>query len=266
MKAFHVICGLPRSGSTLLCNILNQNSKINASSTSPLPQTVATLSHIWSTSPEVKGSLAEDGDKRLVRSAKALIEAWYKDRRGIVFDKSRGWGHNALLLKQLYPDAAMIIMVRDPRSVFASIEKQHRVSPILDDAAGPLQKEIYTRADQMFSADGMIGAPVRGVMDVLHRNIDNAVVVQYETFVQNPQMVMEKIYTAIGEKLFEHDFEDVKSTATDLDALYLNKFPHDGSGKVEPSDPNEWKEYVPSEIAGLIMQAYPNYNKVFGYV
>lgn len=266
MKSFHVICGLPRSGSTLLCNVLNQNPRIHASSTSPLPQTVAALSHLWSNSPEVKGDLAKEGDKRLVRSARALIQAWYQDKKGIVFDKSRGWGHNALLLKQLYPDACIVAMVRDLRSIFASVEKQHRKSPILDYANSPQEKEIYTRADQMFGPQGMIGAPLRGVMDLLQRNIDRSIVVQFETFVQNPEIALEKIYAAIGEKPYAHDFEDVKSTATDLDELYLGKFPHNGSGKIEAPEPDEWKQFVSPEIAGLIMQTYPGYNKIFGYV
>ena len=266
MKGFHVICGLPRSGSTLVCNILNQNPEIFASSTSPLPGTMALLSHHWSNSPEVKSDLYQRrGDDRLVRAARAMIEAWYEGEDKIVFDKSRGWGHNALLLKQLYPDAALIVMVRDLREVFASIEKRHRQSPILDHANNPVEKEIYTRADQMFGPQGMIGLPLRGILDMMQRNIDKTLIIQYETFVANPQMVVEKIYAVIGEKPYEHNFEDVKSTATDLDVLYLDKFPHNGAGPVEKR-PQEWRDYVPSEIAGLIMQAYPQYNKVFGYV
>ena len=34
MKNLHLIAGLPRSGSTLLCNLLNMNSKFHATPTS----------------------------------------------------------------------------------------------------------------------------------------------------------------------------------------------------------------------------------------
>ena len=59
-KKINVICGLPRSGSTLLCNILNQNPDFHASSTSPLAQTLGALSQFLSTSPEVKSDLYND--------------------------------------------------------------------------------------------------------------------------------------------------------------------------------------------------------------
>lgn len=261
---FHAITGLPRSGSTLLCNVLAQNPKFYASSTSVIAPSVAGLTNLWSNSPEVKSDLAHDKDrteKRLQRTLKAMIDCWYVDEKSkTVFDKSRGWAMHSLVLQQIYPQAKIIAMVRDLRSVFASIEKQHRKNPILDHTTG---QPIAGRADQMFSPDGMIGGPVMGVLDLIARQPPGMVVIQYETFVQNPQMIMEKLYAELGEKPCEHDFEAVKNTATDLDALYLNKFPHEGSGKIEPGE--GWQEYVPSGLASQIMGRFPNYNQAFGY-
>jgi len=267
VKSFHVICGLPRSGSTLLCNVLNQNPRFFASSTSILPQTLAQLSALWSNSPEIKADLARDAkgtEKRLNDAVKALIGAWYKGR-GVVFDKSRGWAHNALPLKKLYPEARIIVTVRDLRSIFASIEKHHAANPLLDHAANPQEKEIYTRADQMFSPQGMIGLTVGGVMDLMRRKPPGLFVVQYETFAENPDMIMDRLYAEIGEPRCEHDFAKVENTATDLDALYLNKFPHEGSGRVEAVDRDEWRRHVPQDVAGAIMQTHAGFNQAFGY-
>ena len=57
MKQIHFITGLPRSGSTLLCNVLNQNPEFYAGSTSPLPALVNTLVNCLSNSPEVQAAL-----------------------------------------------------------------------------------------------------------------------------------------------------------------------------------------------------------------
>ena len=258
----HAICGLPRAGSTLLCNVLNQNPQFHASSTSVLAQCIAGLSNLWSNSAEIKSDLAHDRkatEARLSRSIKSLCENWY-DTDKVVFDKSRAWGFHYLTLQQAFPEAKIIAMVRDLRAVFASIERQHRKNPILDISAG---QTLHMRADQMFAPEGMIGGPVMGVLDLIARQPKGMIVIQYETFVQNPQMIMDRLYAELGEESFKHDFENVENTATDLDALYLNKFPHEGTGKIEPGE--DWKDHVPSGLASQIMQRFPNYNQAFGY-
>lgn len=268
MRAFHVVTGLPRSGSTLLCNLLNQNPEFHASSTSVLAQTIGTVSHIWSQAPEVTSARlcdADGMDARMVRALRMLIEGWYREAPGVVFDKGRGWTHHALALKQLFPEAKIIVTVRDLRGVFGSVEKQHRKNPLLDTAPGPVAKGIFERADQMFSPQGLIGAPLHGVLDLMRRQPHGIILIQYETLAQAPAMVMERLYAELDETPFQHDFEHVENTATDADALYLGKYPHVGAGKVQPVNRTEWQQFVSSDLAGQIMGRYPLYNQMFGY-
>lgn len=268
MKSFNVVTGLPRSGSTLLCNILNQNPRFHASSTSIIAQTVGTLSALWSQAPEITSDRLHDAertDKRMTRGAKMLIEGWYGDIPGIVFDKSRGWSHHALILKQLYPNAKIIVTVRDLRSVFGSIEKQHRRNPILDIAQNVNMRGIYERADQMFAPQGLIGFPLHGILDLVRRNPSGLIIIQYEMLAKQPALVMERLYSELNEKPFKHDFENVKNTAIDADALYLDKYPHEGKGKVMQTNLREWKDFVSDDIAGHIMARYPMFNQQFGY-
>ncbi len=268
MSEFHAIGGLPRSGSTLLCNILNQNPRFHASSTSVLPQTLSGMAHLWSNSPEIKSRLIDDKQATedcLGHVMRAVITEWHASLRGVVFDKSRAWNHNAALLEYLVPSAKLILCVRDLRAVFASIEKQHGKNPIFDLATVPLEKTHLTRADSMFSAQGMIGGPLVGVEDVLRRRSQNVHVVQYEQLVAQPRKVLSTLYTEIGEDDFDHDFDNVKNAATDCDALYLDKFPHQGDGKVEERK-EDWQEHVSPDVCAQIMNRFPKYNRAFGYV
>jgi sulfotransferase len=270
---FHVIAGMPRSGSTLLCNVLNQNPRFHASSTSCMAQTVRSLSVLWSKSPEMKSELITAKvvtEARMARAASALVEGWYEDQAEVVFDKCRHWNHNAAVLNHLFPDAKMFVCVRDLRDIFASVEKQHAKNPLLDDALSPTGLTSYARADRMFSPEGLLGQQIEGVEDLLRRNPKNAAgesfaqTIQYETFVRSPQLIIDRIYASLGEEHFEHDFEDVENTATDVDGLYNDKFPHVGSGKVAPSS-GDWREHVPGDIAQHVMERFPNYNRAFGY-
>ena len=270
---FNVIAGMPRSGSTLLCNVLNQNPRFYASSTSCMSQTIRLISGTWTKAPEIKSELINDKEgteARMVRAARALVEGWYADKGDVVFDKGRFWNLGAPLLRQLFPDSQMFVCVRDLREVFASIEKQQAKNPMLDEAGNPTELTQHNRADRMFSPQGLIGQQVMGIEDLLGRNLRDeagkpfAHPVQFETFVQSPQLILDRIYLALGETPYLHDFDNVVNTATDADALYNNKFPHTGEGKIEPPV-DDWKKHVPPDIAALIMQRFPKYNHAFGY-
>ncbi len=98
----HVITGLPRSGSTLLCNILNQNPRFFAGSTSPLPTLLANIISTWSTQIEITSDLLHDREAaqaRMLRAMREFCNAWYSDKVNetpVIFDKSRHWMHYTL--------------------------------------------------------------------------------------------------------------------------------------------------------------------------
>ena len=267
---FHVVTGLPRSGSTLLCNLLNQNPRFWATTTSVLPQLAATISSVLSNSVEVKAMLdkqQKETTERAKSSLKAFMEAWHAGHdRPVIFDKSRAWAIHALMLRQLYPQAKLLVMVRDLKSIFASCEKQHRKTALFDDSQQPIGKSILARYQGMFSAEGLIGGPLNGVMDLVRRNLPGTMFIKYESFATKPQETLDTIYEQLGEEAFEHDFKTVKDTSEDPDGHYLNKFPHKGSGEVKPPDLNEWTEFVPRDIVKDMATSAAFYNDTFGYV
>lgn len=264
----NVITGLPRAGSTLLCNILNQNPRFHATSTSDLPAFLSNMTHSWTNSVDVKNELNIDRvatEDKMLRTMRAYVEAWHACDGQVVFDKSRGWSNNILMLQKLYPDAKAIVMIRDLRNVFASVEKQHRKFPLLDDADDAISKTVYNRADKMFSPKGIIGMPIVGIEDILNRKHKNIVIVKYEELAEKPETVMRMVYEELGEDFFKHDFKNVKNTAVDPDGFYLHKFPHKGEGEVKPCNPAEWKSFLSEGMAKTIMDRFKNFNGVFGY-
>jgi sulfotransferase len=265
----NIITGLPRSGSTLLCNILNQNPRFWATSTSALPRLCSVIVGAWSTSLEIKGDLNNDRketENRLHRSLKAFCDAWHHrdDDREVIFDKSRGWAHHLLMLRKIYPESKIIVTIRDLREVYASIEKQHRKNPLFDEANTPIAKTIMGRAQAMFANNGIVGGPLNGIYDIINRQIPVSFI-QYEKLVDRPEAGMKELYNYLEEEHFEHNFDDIQNTAIDPDAFYLNKFPHDGSGKIEPPPIDAWKEYVTAPVAHHIMSSHAYFNNFFGY-
>ena len=89
----HTISGLPRSGSTLLCNVLNQNPRFNASSTSELPAFLSSITHQWTNSIDVKNELNMDKEKteeKMLRTMRAYTNAWLHSDKEVVFEASAG--------------------------------------------------------------------------------------------------------------------------------------------------------------------------------
>lgn len=263
---FAVIAGLPRAGSTLLCNLLAQRDDVHVGSTSALPIALGGLSQLFTNSPEITSDLLNiPGTRdRNVNVMRAVIEAWHPDAgERLVIDKSRGWGPLHLLLMRVVPDARMVITVRHPCDVYESVERQHRASA----EYGP-HEPLMEKASQMFSPEGLIGGPISAVEDMLRRQpigddgSPAALMLMYETLAASPQTAMTTVEQHLGLEAFEYNFRDVQSSATDADALYRFKFPHDGSGKVQPQ-PSEG--LVPPELQRLIAERWPFFHSAFGY-
>lgn len=264
---FHAITGMPRSGSTLLCNILNQNPAFYASDSAVTAHMVNQQAHVCSNLGEVKSQLIAQPEvtrKRILDASRGLVNGWYsKEHKKTVFDKSRGWSGQSLKLRQLFPDSVLIVMVRDLRDVFASLEKQHGKYPLLE--ATPNASNQLAHAQEVFHAQGMVGSCVVGIEDILRRNMGNVIFVSYESFTENPQFVLDAIYDKTKSKPYKHDLENIKNVAKDTDDLWLGKFPHEGCGPIIPIV-SDWKKYVAVDVANAIMQAWPTYSKAFGYI
>lgn len=269
MEAFHVVGGLPRSGSTLLCNILNQNPRFYVSSTSPLFQSMADLAAATAKSPEIRGMLIRDREgtlNRIQRSMRAYCDAWYGHiEKEVVIDKCRFWNYSPGFIANLWPQAKVVTIVRDLRSIFASIEKRHQETAFLDDQRGLLGKTLINRSSFMFSAEGPIGSALHGMMDLIRRKPPNWVWIKYEDLCQDPALTLRRIYRAIDAPDFAHDFSNVENVAEDVDEIYLLKFPHEGCGPVRRPDTDEWRKWVSPDIEELIGKEFALYNKTFGY-
>ena len=279
----NAITGLPRSGSTLLCNILNQNPNIYCSSTSILPGVVNGMATYMSQQLEYKYELDQNrkkAEKKLVDSIQAFCDTWYKRKENIIFDKSRGWTMNVDLLTAL--NGKSILLVRDIRNRISSVEKQNRNTPIF----GENHISFGDRLDQLLDpVAGIVGHSLSGVKSLIDRNYNCSIVlsidglenhkksckdsdvliVKYEYLSKYPKEILELIYSFIDVDLYEHDFENVKNTSKDCDGLYLYKFPHEGSGKVIEKNPLEYKKYMSPIIANMITEKYKWFYKIFQY-
>lgn len=89
-KAFFFISGLPRSGSTLLCNMLAQNPEFFVSkATSGCHDVLFGVRNQWDSLIEHK---AEGVDyHQLKRVLQNILNSYHSTDKNIIIDKGRGW-------------------------------------------------------------------------------------------------------------------------------------------------------------------------------
>src|SRR3989344_3597345 len=88
-KTIHFISGLPRSGSTLLCNILAQNPRLHTTATSGIMDIMFMVRNNWDTLVEFRAHPDEEAKERVL---KGILESYYATAdKPVIFDKSRGW-------------------------------------------------------------------------------------------------------------------------------------------------------------------------------
>ena len=127
---FVTLAGLPRSGSTLLGNLLQQHPNITVEMDSCLSDILTNISqHSEKMYTETQRTMKEM--KKIYTSfMRAGISSWLDllcDTE-IYIDKDRSWAVDFDLLFNLIPSAKVIYVVRDLRGVISSLEKLFLIS------------------------------------------------------------------------------------------------------------------------------------------
>lgn len=261
---------MPRAGSTVLCGILNQRPDSHATSTSNLVGYMRALCGVSSSRIEFKNLLNIDQpatQARFTKSMRAFVDAWHGVHgKEVVFDKCRAWNFFPRHLRDIAPEGKLLLCVRDLRDIFASVEREDRKYSLVGDAPITLRN----RYAYHFAPEGVIGGPLRAVIDLIDNNPqnkpDNIVVVHYERLVAEPAKMMAEIDKALGLEPFEYDFGNIPDTAIDPDGFYLGKFPHRVGKTLDPKRCEPWQDVIPTVIAADIMKSYPLYHNFFEYL
>lgn len=220
------VSGLPRAMSTLMCNVLSNNPKIGGGETSPLLEYIYGAKTNFSIAPEVRSALTEE----LMRDSflafcKSGLQG-YADTitdREIYLDKSRGWIHCAELLWDLQPDAKIIVMIRDLRSICSSLEKKWRENPHLTDPRDQPSNQAFITVDQRvnaFLSDAPLGIAIKRLYNAYQINtLNKMLVIRAEDFCINPEKTMRSVYDFIEEPYYDMDYSDVKQVTIENDRI-----------------------------------------------
>ena len=145
----------PRSGSTLLQNVLGQNPDIFPSPTSGMFTMMLECRNLFTNHILFQ---AQNQDELLPGFSSFLkngINGYYSGLtdKPYAIDKFRGWHGEYNFVNAYDPNPKIVVMVRDLRSIFSSMEKKYRANPLKDfnvtDYKFPKGNSVITRIDDM---------------------------------------------------------------------------------------------------------------------
>jgi len=227
-KQMIFMSGLPRSGSTLLCNILAQNPEIFTSATSSLIDVVTSIKNGWNQLAGMRAMSIEKSNQHLKNALLSLLYGYYANQQeSVIIDKSRGWLAFIPTIEAITGQKAKIIVtVRDLRGVMASVEKLYRKTDALSVVPGQLQYPqhfINVQTRVTFWADGrnLVGSCLNLIRAAQEQHLgDRMHFVDYKYLCQAPKATLEGIYNFIEQPNFVHDFDNVQQFTTEDDRVH----------------------------------------------
>lgn len=212
-KTLHFLSGIPRSGSTVLAAILNQNPMLHVSTTSGMMLALDSLANSWKKIPLLNKNDLER--KNLAQIMRVMIDAFYENKKApVIIDKSRGWPipeimHSMCQVLDKKPKIiATVRSVQDCAASFVRIAKPDN----LDKFIAEDQLINHLRATYIALQEGYEFAP------------ENFLFVEYEDLVANPKEQINRIHKFLELPSFEYDFNNIDGSSVAEDDEELHGF------------------------------------------
>lgn len=261
------VTGLPRSGSTLLCQLLGMHPEVYSTGhSSPLCQSLNQLRHNLSDNDFLLSQLDCDFDlgyQRLLNAYRGFINGWFAETdKAWVVDKNRGWLNALGNVALLNPTFKMLVCVREPAQIYGSIEAQHQKTLLLDFPDHLAGLSRYARADKLFSSDGVIGSPMKAIealQDEPHELQKRLFYVVFEDLMHDPQRVMQDIYQWLSLANNAFDPQQLPVKAHESDSYYRFKYPHKTHTSISPPQ----RHQIPTRIEADIQRQFSEFYQLF---
>jgi sulfotransferase len=227
-KTYCFMAGLPRSGSTLLSAILNQNPRIHSGPSSPVTSIMLTLENVIASDELFRAYPKPAQAGEIIAN---VIKHYYSDvDKPVIIDKNRSWVNRMHYIPGYFGvEPKIICPVRNIDEILASFITMHKRNPF--DANGRInfidEMLIKTntpltddnRCEFLASSNGILGQSVAGIRQALMEGRQRQIhFVEYDELISSPRETMKKLYDFLGEEYFEHDFANIINQHKEDDA------------------------------------------------
>ena len=227
-KKYYFMAGLPRSGSTMLSAILNQNPRFYSGPSSPVVPTMLAIEQSLTQDELFNAFPKMDFARDLIKS---VLDQYYSDTdKPVIFEKNRSWVNRMEYIQGYFgiENAKVLYPVRDISEILASFISMIKRNPtivngrlnFIDQALVqqgiPLTDENRCKA---LANGGILGQSYEGLKKALAEGYHNNIhFIEYKELVNDPRGTMKKVYEFLGEPYYHHDFKNLKNIHQEDDA------------------------------------------------
>lgn len=218
---FVCLSGLPRSGSTILSAILNQNPLIHAEGNSAVCQFIWDMnqSGTVNAAEQLKGNQREHTVKDLISQ---IPKIYYKDiapTKQIIVDKCRAWtiaSNVELLRKYIDPDIKIIVLERSVEAIMKSFMKLYQKNNWSETYIHDVLKAMLIPNMEP------VMRPIIGInmAKKTPQVKETFLFIQYNDLLENPTETIQRIYTFCGWAPYTHDFQNIINSHPENDDFY----------------------------------------------
>jgi len=266
---------LPRSGSTYMQCILNNDPRIYAGGTDGALELLFGARANFTSSLEFKAQNQELMNEAFKGFCLGGLEGYASalvantDKKYVCL-KSRGWGVYRTFLDSFYPNPKIICMVRNLKDVVASYEKIYRKNQLQHD---PIRNDstargttVHKRVDEWLNPTNTIGRAVERIFEMIRLGYDDKILfVKYEDLCLYTETEITRIYDYLEIPYYAHDFNNIPQTITEDDAVYgLGTGLHEIRPKLEMK-PSDADKVLGKDITKWLYDNYTWYYDKFKY-
>ena len=273
MQQLHFLGGFPRSGSTLLASLLQQNTDVYATGTDPFPFILH--KHILTDARYIEAVQAMStfqSDSAFYGLCVRGAQGWYEGltTRPVVISKARNWGD----VHSLFPQSKMIFMVRDLSDIIESFDRVNSRSRALSSVSD--SKKLYNSMTEhekfkyffdntSYSFGYALFHELPKWLHLAKDNPDKVMWLRYEDLVSKPQETLNALYDFLDISRFSHDFNNIEPLHwEEWDNAYFNeKTSHTVMPSIRPHSPErklsaQFHQRIREEYAHFYDQFYSN--------
>lgn len=207
------LCGLPRSGSTLLSCILDQNPEIHAEGNSAVCQLM------WDMQQSCEGSASEQlqaNDRTADQDAlvSSIPAIYYRNVKSMnIVDKCRSWtlpANMQIIRRYITDDPKVIVLTRPLDEIVASFVRLREANGWIGDLEAGLLEP----------GSEPIMRSLHGMEIAKATNRGEFLFIEYADLVADAPAVVQSIYDFCEWEPFAHDFDNIVNRHPEDDAVY----------------------------------------------